>query len=38
MKLKIRGGGNKKKVPLPAALHLIQAVGPLRHHAGRNQI
>lgn len=38
MKLKIRGGGNKKKVPLPVAFHLIQAVGPLRLHTGRNQI
>ena len=27
--------GNKK-VPLPAAVHLNQAVGPLRLHTGRN--
>lgn len=29
-------GEETKKVPLPAAEHLKQAVGPLRHHTGRN--
>ena len=32
----VKNGEETKKVPLPAAVHLNQAVGPLRLHTGRN--